>query len=142
MDKKYKALRTIYLVMTMMVIFAFINIVGIDKVLNFSDFSNILIYVYALCFIGLSEILYRFNLKGKKIKPEEKFTSGHYQTSSLMRWAVIEGGIFLGIFSLSDYYFSSFILIFYLLLLFPQKHKFEAFLDKKRDNKANNTYNK
>lgn len=133
MDKKFNTLRTIYLAIATIVILLFISEEGIKKIENFDDFQNPLIYLYVISFIALSEIGYRLYLNGKTKDPNEKFTSGHLQTSSLIRWSIIEGGIFIGIFYLPGYIFSSLILIIYLLLLIPRRDKFIMFLNKKND---------
>lgn len=134
MKAKIKTIQTIHLAICIGVLLAYIFIGNLSSlewfklpILNGDSLVYLTILIMAYI---LSSFLYKGALK--KINPrlllEEKIAP--YQTASIIRWAIIEGGAFIILFIKLDFILFGLALIIYLFLLRPTANKIEEDINK------------
>ncbi len=94
------------------------------------DPSNYAYFAIPIAAIILSNMAFQVQLKkiDKTISPEENLP--HYQTASLVRWAILEGAAFVIIFMMPENIVFAIPLIIYLIFLRPTQEKVTVDLQK------------
>ncbi|KAF2331900.1 MFS transporter [Flavobacterium daemonense] len=136
MSEKIKMLQIIHLAICAGTIIAYyiLGDLSIENlhipVIDSSSVIYVLIPVFAFV---LSGFLFRFQLKqiNPKLKLEEKFPI--YYTASIMRWAVLEGAVFLILVLKPDFILFGILILIYMIFLRPTAERI--------DNDLSNTNN-
>ena len=124
MDQKIKTLKIIHLALIAGVTLAYFLIGDFKNILNLEIDNASLIYSFipAAAYV-LSNFLFKNTLN--KIKEgdsdDEKFAI--YQSASIIKWAVLEGGCFIILFLKPDFLLFGVIFLFYMILLAPKEDK-------------------
>ncbi len=93
------------------------------------DSESLIFLLIPLLSIFLSNFLYKEHLKkvDKRLSLEEKIPQ--YQTASIIRWAIIEGGIFIILFLKKEFILLGIFLIIYLIFLKPSVERMRKDFD-------------
>ena len=129
MEQKIKTLKFIHLAITAGVAAAYYIIGDLNSLDKLSipeiNSSSIVYLLIPIAAILLSTILFKSQLRNidSKISMEEKFPI--YQTASVIRWAILEGGAFMILILKPELILSGIILIIYLAFLRPTEDKIQ-----------------
>lgn len=134
MTHKIKSLQMIHLAICigMLVAYIFVGEITMDTFKVPTIDSSALIYLLIpVLAVFLSNFLFNSQLKqiDKKANVEDMLPI--YQTASIIRWAVLEGGAFIILFAQPNLIVFGILLIVYLIILRPTKEKMERDLDVK-----------
>lgn len=134
MMHKIKSLQMIHLAICigMLVAYIFVGEITMDTFKVPTIDSSALIYLLIpVLAVFLSNFLFNSQLKqiDKKANVEDMLPI--YQTASIIRWAVLEGGAFIILFAQPNLIVFGILLIVYLIILRPTKEKMERDLDVK-----------
>jgi hypothetical protein len=134
MMHKIKSLQMIHLAICigMLVAYIFVGEITMDTFKVPTIDSSALIYLLIpVLAVFLSNFLFNSQLKqiDKKANVEDMLPI--YQTASIIRWAVLEGGAFIILFAQPNLIVFGILLIVYLIILRPTQEKMERDLDVK-----------
>jgi hypothetical protein len=134
MTHKIKSLQMIHLAICigMLVAYIFVGEITMDTFKVPTIDSSALIYLLIpVLAVFLSNFLFNSQLKqiDKKANVEDMLPI--YQTASIIRWAVLEGGAFIILFAQPNLIVFGILLIVYLIILRPTQEKMERDLDVK-----------
>lgn len=126
MTQKIKALKLIHVAICagMIVAYIFAGQFTIEQLKGQAIGTDDLVYLtIPVAAFLLSNFLFRARLKqvDPRLRIEEKLPD--YQTASLIRWAILEGGAFLILFMKPDLLIFGILLILYLIYLRPTEQK-------------------
>ena len=127
MKEKLKTLQIIHLAITMGVAVAYFFVLTKDTIANFKistiDSNSIVFVLIPVMAIVLSNFMFK-NMISKidsNVSIENKI--GVYQTSSIIRWAILEGAALVLLFLKPDFFIFGIIIIVYLLTIRPTEDK-------------------
>jgi hypothetical protein len=127
MKERIKTLKIIHLAIMLGVAFAYFFVLDKNAIADFKipsiDSGSIIFALIPLITIVLSNFMFK-NMISKidsKLSIENKI--GVYQTSSIIRWAILEGAAFVLLFLKPDFFVFGIIIIIYLLTIRPTEDK-------------------
>ena len=125
MKEKFTILRTIYFALLAGIILTFFfgHEVNLEKIREISENQYAYVLIPIAGIIG-SQLFFEFNMKKLKLKKENENEAADYQTSSLIRWAILEGAAFISIFNEEAPQINVVIIIAYFILIRPTFDKF------------------
>lgn len=134
MTHKIKSLQMIHLAICigMLVAYIFVGEITMDTFKVPTIDSSALIYLLIpVLAVFLSNFLFNSQLKQIDKKANVEDILPIYQTASIIRWAVLEGGAFIILFAQPNLIVFGILLIVYLIILRPTQEKMERDLDVK-----------
>lgn len=130
MKEKYKVVISIYgaLLVGMVLASIFLEAIDLNNLFNIpqEQLSYLLISVAAI--IG-SELLYKSNMKQLESKTEIGSRAATYQTVSIIRWAVLEGGAFYSMMTPDVPSLNIVIILAYFILICPRYLKYQEIVN-------------
>ena len=127
MKEKLKTLQIIHLAITLGVAVAYFFILSKDAIANFKiptiDSDSIIFVLIPVIAIVLSNFMFK-NMISKidsNLSDEAKINA--FQTSSIIRWAILEGAALVLLFLKPDFFIFGIIIIIYLLTIRPTEDK-------------------
>lgn len=126
MTEKIKTLKIIHLAICAGTIIAYLVLgqLSIDNLnIQSIDSSEIIYVTIPILALGLSNFLFKSQLK--QIDPKLEFEANLpiYQTASIIRWAVLEGTAFIILFLKPDFLIFGILIILYLASLRPTEER-------------------
>lgn len=122
MTQKIKTLQIIHLVICLGVSLAYVfagDIFTKEFKLPNIDTSSVLYVVVPIIGIGLSNFLFKSQLKKIDSKKKLEENLPLYQSASIIRWAILEAAAFFVLFSNPDFTLFGVVLILYLIYIRP-----------------------
>jgi hypothetical protein len=135
MKEKLKTLQIIHLAITLGIVFAYFFVLDKNVLINLKfpkiDSNSITFVLIPFIAIFLSNLMYKNGISkiDSSLSLENKF--GVYQTSSIIRWAILEGAAFVLLFLKPDFFVFGIIIIIYLVTIRPTEDKVNIDLDLK-----------
>jgi len=127
MKEKLKTLQIIHLAITLGIVFAYFFVLDKNVLINFKlpkiDSNSIIFVLIPFIAIFLSNLLFKSGISkiDSSLSVENKL--GVYQTSSIIRWAILEGAAFVLLFLKPDFFVFGIVIIIYLLTIRPTEDK-------------------
>ena len=132
MTQKIKTLQIIHLAICLGVSLAYVfagDIFTKEFKLPNIDTSSVLYVVVPIIGIGLSNFLFKSQLKKIDSKKKLEENLPLYQSASIIRWAILEAAAFFVLFSNPDFVLIGVILIVYLISLRPTEDRIKTDLE-------------
>ncbi len=127
MKQKIKTLQLLHLGVTLGVAAAYFFVLGKDITTNFTippiDSNSIFFALIPLIAIFLSNFMFKSMISKIDLSLSIENKIGAYQTSSLIRWAILEGAAFVLLFLKPEFFVFGLVIIVYLLTIRPTEDK-------------------
>ncbi|NQX80403.1 MAG: hypothetical protein HRT66_00190 [Flavobacteriaceae bacterium] len=130
MKEKYRVFIIIYGALLAGIVFATALSITIDwnNLFNIPEEQLLYLLVPVAAIIG-SEVMFRVSMKKLELSEDENTRTGVYQTSNIIRWAILEGAAFYSIMSPEDIpQINIVIIITYYMVIFPGFNKFKEII--------------
>lgn len=99
-----------------------------NNLFNIPEEQLLYLLVPVAAIIG-SEVMFRVSMKKLELSEDENTRTGVYQTSNIIRWAILEGAAFYSIMSPEDIpQINIVIIITYYMVIFPGFNKFKEII--------------
>ncbi|CAM4236921.1 MFS transporter [Flavobacterium terrigena] len=127
MKEKIKTLQIIHLAITLGVAVAYFFVLDKNAIADFKiptiDSNSIIFALIPLIAIVLSNFMFKSMISkiDRNLSIENKI--GVYQTSSIIRWAILEGAAFVLLFLKPEFFVFGIVIIVYLLTIRPTEDK-------------------
>jgi hypothetical protein len=127
MKEKVKTLQIIHLAITMGVAFAYFFVLDKSVLVDFKipviDSNSIIFALLPVVAIILSNIMFKNMISKIDSNLSDEAKINIFQTSSIIRWAILEGVAFVLLFLKPDFFIFGIVIIVYLLTIRPTEDK-------------------
>jgi len=127
MKEKLKTLQIIHLAITMGVVFAYFFILSKNAITDFKiptiDSNSIIYVLIPVLAIVLSNFMFKNMISKIDSNLSLEIKMGTYQSSSIVRWAILEGAALVLLFLKPEFFIFGIVIIVYLLTIRPTEDK-------------------